>query len=88
MSSWRECKLGDVVESANTGLDAIKRAPIVDIDTGIKCLRIQDVSQSKKFINWGFTQVNEKDYSKFQLKQNDIIIARTGASIGVKKIYI
>ncbi|DAB31521.1 MAG TPA: restriction endonuclease subunit S [Sulfurospirillum sp. UBA11407] len=85
MSSWRECKLGDVVESANTGLDAIKRAPIVDIDTGIKCLRIQDVSQSKKFINWGFTQVNEKDYSKFQLKQNDIIIARTGASIGVKK---
>jgi type I restriction enzyme S subunit len=85
MNSWRECKLGDVVEFANTGLDAIKRAPIVDINTGIKCLRIQDVSQSKEFINWGFTQVNEKDYSKFQLKQNDILIARTGASIGVKK---
>ena len=83
-NNWKECKLGDVVESANTGLDAIKRAPIVDIDTGIKCLRIQDVSQKKEFINWGFTQVNDKDYSKFKLKQNDILIARTGASIGVK----
>jgi len=48
MGEWKECKLKDIVEFANTGLDAIKRAPIVEEDTGIKCLRIQDVSQNKK----------------------------------------
>ena len=75
----------EIAMSANTGLDAIKRAPIVDYDTGIKCLRIQDVSQSKAFSNWGFTDVEERNYKKFQLKENDILIARTGASIGVNR---
>ncbi len=75
----------DIAISANTGLDAIKRAPIVDYDTGIKCLRIQDVSQSKAFSNWGFTDVEERNYKKFQLIANDILIARTGASIGVNR---
>ena len=36
-------KLKDVIESVNTGLDAIQRAPIVNYDTGIKCLRIGDI---------------------------------------------
>jgi len=70
-------KLGDVVASANTGLDAIKRAPIVEKDTGIKCLRIQDVSQSKTFDRWGFTEVSEQNFEKFQLRKDDIIMART-----------
>ncbi len=70
-------KLGDVVASANTGLDAIKRAPIVEKDTGIKCLRIQDVSQSKTFDRWGFTEVSEQNFVKFQLRKDDIIMART-----------
>ena len=83
MSVWRECKLKDVVRSANTGLDAIKRAPIVEYNTGIKCLRIQDISQNKKFDDWGFSIVDEKNYDKFLIKKGDIFIARTGASIGV-----
>lgn len=83
--SWRTCTLGDVALSANTGLDAIKRAPIVEHDTGKKCLRIQDISQNKKFENWGFTDVEDKNYEKFQLRKEDIIIARTGATIGVNK---
>ena len=78
--------IGEVVKSANTGLDAIKRAPIVDRDTGIKCLRIQDVSQRKKYDNWGNTEVEKRNFEKFQLKTNDIIVARTGASIGVNLI--
>jgi type I restriction enzyme S subunit len=77
--------LNDVILSANTGLDAIKRAPIVEQDTGIKCLRIQDISQKKQFNNWGFTVVEDTNYLKFQLKKNDILIARTGGSIGVNK---
>ena len=85
MSEWREIEIYQVVETANTGLDAIKRAPIVEHDTGIKCLRIQDVSQGKEFNNWGFTEVEERNYRKFQLNENDIIIARTGASIGVNQ---
>lgn len=78
--------LADTVLSANTGLDAIKRAPIVDKDTGIKCLRIQDISQNKPINEWGNTTVLEKDFKNFQLQKNDILIARTGASIGVSRI--
>ena len=78
--------LSEAVLTANTGLDAIKRAPIVEEDTGIKCLRIQDVSQSKKYDDWGFTKVDEKNFEKFQLQKDDIIIARTGGSIGVNLI--
>lgn len=81
------CKLPleTCIASANTGLDAIKRAPIVEQDTGIRCLRIQDVSQVKGFENWGFTDVTPANFKKFQLKKDDILIARTGGSIGVNR---
>lgn len=69
--------LGDYVQSANTGLDAIKRAPIVEYDTGVKCLRIQDVSQHKPINKWGHSKVEENNFKKFQLKRDDIIMART-----------
>ena len=72
--------------SANTGLDAIKRAPIVEYDTGLKCIRIQDISQGKQYDEWGFTETSEKDRKKFLLKKNDLLIARTGATVGVSKI--
>lgn len=77
LTGWKEKTLGEVVESANTGLDAIRRAPIVNEDTGIKCLRIQDISQQKPFHKWGNTKVKPKDYKKYQLKTDDIIMART-----------
>ncbi|HHB1565006.1 TPA: restriction endonuclease subunit S [Vibrio metschnikovii] len=62
-----------------------KRAPIVEQDTGIRCLRIQDVSQVKSFEDWGFTDVTPANFKKFQLKKDDILIARTGGSIGVNR---
>lgn len=80
---WKTVKLGDVIISANTGLDAIKRAPVVDYNTGIKCLRIQDISQNKQFDSWGFCEVEENNFNRFSLKEGDILIARTGATIGV-----
>lgn len=79
--------LADYIESANTGLDAIKRAPIVSKDTGIKCLRIQNISNNSSFESWGFTNVENANFKKFQLKQYDILIARTGATVG-GNIYI
>lgn len=78
-------KLKDLIESNNTGLDAIKRAPIVDNDTGVRCLRIGDISNNRPFNEWGYTEVEDNNYSKFQLKTGDIIVARTGATIGVNK---
>ena len=78
-------RLKDKTLSANTGLDAIKRAPIVEYDTGLKCIRIQDISQGKIYDEWGFTETNEKDRKKFLLKKNDLLIARTGATVGVSQ---
>ena len=78
-------RLKDKTLSANTGLDAIKRAPIVEYDTGLKCIRIQDISQGRIFDEWGFTETNEKDRKKFLLKKNDLLIARTGATVGVSQ---
>lgn len=69
--------LGNYVESANTGLDAIKRAPIVEFETGVKCLRIQDISQDKTIEKWGNSKVEENNFERFQLKKDDIIMART-----------
>jgi type I restriction enzyme S subunit len=86
MSKWKEYKLGETLISANTGLDAIKRAPIVSRDTGIKCLRIQDISQNKQYEDWGFTEVLDNNFTKFKLLANDIIVARTGATVGVNMI--
>ncbi|MCK4092560.1 restriction endonuclease subunit S [Acinetobacter radioresistens] len=77
--------LGETLVSSNTGLDAIKRAPIVSYPTPIRCLRIQDVSQSKAFEDWGYTEVESKNYEKFQLKAGDIIVARTGNTVGVNQ---
>lgn len=78
-------KLKDLIESNNTGLDAIKRAPIVDYDTGVRCIRIGDISNNRPFCDWGYTKVEANNYNKFQLKKGDIIVARTGATIGVNK---
>lgn len=78
-------RLKDKTLSANTGLDAIKRAPILEHDTGLKCIRIQDISQGKSYDDWGFTETNEKDRKKFLLKKNDLLIARTGATVGVSQ---
>lgn len=44
---FEKVALGDVTLKINTGLDAIRRAPIVDYPTDIHCLRIQDISQNK-----------------------------------------
>ncbi len=87
MSEWKNITLKKIVDSANTGLDAIKRAPIVLENTGKKCLRIQDISQQKSFENWGYTNVEQKNFERFQLREGDIIIARTGNTIGVNRYF-
>ena len=62
-------KLGDVVASANTGLDAIKRAPIVEKDTGIKCLRIQTYPNLKLLIGGDLQKLVNKILKNFSLEK-------------------
>lgn len=81
--NWEIVRFRDCVSYSGTGLDAIKRAPLFDYDTGIRCIRIQDLSQNKPFHEWAFTKTSDKDYKKYQLKKDDILLARTGATIGV-----
>jgi type I restriction enzyme S subunit len=76
---WRVGKLGDVVKKANTGADAIQKAPIVDEDTGIKCLRVGDITNRRSFEEWGFCKVTNQHFSQYQLKKDDIIVTRTSA---------
>ena len=77
--------LKELVSSANTGADAIKRAPIVEENTGLRCIRIGDISNNRPFNEWGFTRAEDTVISKFLLKKDDILVARTGNTIGVVK---
>ena len=85
ISSLKKIQLSNLIEKANTGADAIKRAPIVEIDTGIRCLRIGDISNNRLYEEWGFTEATDDVIKKFLLKKDDVIVARTGNTIGVVK---
>ena len=81
-NGWESLNLGDVVSDANTGADAIKKAPIVDFDTGIKCVRVGDMTNSRRIDEWAFSEVDEENFIKYQLKKDDIIVTRT-ATLGL-----
>lgn len=73
-------KLKECVEKINTGADAIQRAPIVEYDTGIRCIRIGDMTNNRPYHCWGFTKMTEKDFANYQLLKNDIVITRTAVN--------
>ncbi|STO01064.1 EcoKI restriction-modification system protein HsdS [[Eubacterium] infirmum] len=74
-----------VVLTANTGADAIQKAPIVDYDTGIRCIRVGDMTNSRSFYEWGFTKVTDEVFRRYQLHKDDIVVTRT-ASLGLNTI--
>lgn len=75
----------NVVLSANTGADAIQKAPIVDYDTGIRCVRVGDMTNNRSFHDWGFTKVADDVFKRYQLHKDDIVVTRT-ASLGLNTI--
>ena len=75
----------NVVLTANTGADAIQKAPIVDYDTGIRCIRVGDMTNSRSFYEWGFTKVTDEVFKRYQLHKNDIVVTRT-AALGLNTI--
>jgi len=78
-------ELKDCVEKIGTGADAIQRAPIVNYDTGIRCIRVGDMTNNRKYHEWGFTKMTEKDFNNYKLDIGDIVITRTAVN-GITKI--
>lgn len=81
-SSWKHGKLGDVISSANTGGDAIQKVPIVDYDTGIKCARVGDITNSREYASWAFCNATKSVYENYRLQAGDILVTRT-ATLGI-----
>ena len=84
-NGWEAVKLGELVSKSNTGADAIKRAPIVDYNTGFRCVRVGDMTNKRPFHQWGFCKVSPEDYKRYKLEIDDIIVTRT-ATLGVNTI--
>ncbi len=77
-------KLSDIVSKSNTGADAIQKAPIVDYDTGIKCVRVGDFTNERDVNDWGFCKITNANFKQYQLKKDDILVTRT-ATLGLSK---
>lgn len=82
---WELKKLGELIKKSNTGADAIKRAPIVNEDTGIRCVRVGDMTNNRPFDEWGFCKITPEDYKRYKLDINDIVVTRT-ATLGINTI--
>ena len=78
-------KLKNLVIYSNTGADAIQKAPIVDYNTGIKCVRVGDFSNQRNIDSWGYCKVSPNIFKQYKLLKNDLLITRT-ASLGLCKI--
>ena len=81
---FNQTKLGSIVSKSNTGADAIQKAPIVDYDTGVKCVRVGDFSNDRNILEWGFCKINKLNYKQYKLCKNDILVTRT-ATLGLNK---
>ena len=75
-----EFSLEDCVKKIGTGADAIQRAPIVNYDTGIRCIRVGDMTNNRKSYEWGFAKMTDKDFNNYKLDIGDIVITRTAVN--------
>lgn len=81
--NWVWIRLGSVCANVQYGYTA--KASVDKI--GPKLLRITDIQNG--IVNWGdvpYCSITSSDYDKFNIKVNDIVVARTGATTG--KSYI
>lgn len=63
-------------------------APAVDFDTNLPLyLRITDITEEGKYNQQGRKCVDSIDASKYILEPNDIVFARTGATVGKTYLY-
>src|SRR5690554_6303273 len=78
-SHWSWVKLGDVAIKIHYGYTASAKEKSI----GPKFLRITDIQNGN--VDWNkvpYCEINEKEVEKYLLKENDIVFARTGATVG------
>lgn len=83
MDKWDSVILREICDLVNYGYTASANPEPI----GPKFLRITDIVPSR--IDWSAVphcEISEKNLSKYLLKKNDIVIARTGATTGYAKI--
>jgi type I restriction enzyme S subunit len=76
---WVWCRLGELSNNIHYGYTASADVNIRDV----RLLRITDIQNNH--VNWDTVPgcvIDEKDVSKYELIDNDILIARTGGTIG------
>ena len=79
---WDVLSISEIIKDVNTGGDAIQKTPMVDYDTGVKCIRVGDFTNNRNVNEWGFSKVSDKIYNQYKLNCGNILITRT-ASIGL-----
>lgn len=86
MTEWKEYKLGDLTVDGKGSYGIA--APAVDYDANkYTYLRITDINDDGTLNKNGLKSVDDKNASKYLLQQNDIVFARTGASVGRSYFY-
>ena len=83
---WEQCKLGDVADSFEYGLNAAAR----EFDGKNKYIRITDIDDSThEFIQTDLTSPDTalEHADNYKLQEGDVLFARTGASVGKTYIY-
>lgn len=78
---WKLRKLGELIKT-QYGFTASSD----EKEIGPKFLRITDIAQER--INWNsvpYCKIDEKEVGKYVLKEGDILVARTGATVGYAK---
>ena len=82
MSAWAETTLKKVAEKISYGYTA----SATEQNTGVKFLRITDIASGP--IDWDtvpYCEISETDIEKCGLSEGEIVIARTGATVGYAK---
>ena len=86
MCIWKEYKLRDLTVDGKGSYGIA--APAVDYDADkYTYLRITDINDDGTLNKNGLKSVDDKNASKYLLHQNDIVFARTGASVGRSYFY-
>ena len=85
---WKDIILGEISNSIEYGLNAAAK----DFDGIHKYLRITDIDDSSRLFltdKLSSPDVNftEEDYENYKLQKNDLLFARTGASVGKTYLY-
>ena len=77
-NSWVWVRLGDIIDNIKYGYTASSQE-----NGEVKLLRITDIQNDE--VNWNtvpYCKISEEEFETYQLKVRDILIARTGGTIG------